>query len=154
MRTGSLRIAATFPNPDHVLRPGQFARVRVLSEVKENALLIPQRAVTELQGMYQIAVVGADNTASIRPVKVGERIGSMWIIENGLKPGERVVVEGIQKVRDGVPVVPNRGRPRHQKRNPPRSRQPVICAWRSFFINRPIVAIVIAILMTIIGAVA
>ncbi|RYD66945.1 MAG: efflux RND transporter periplasmic adaptor subunit, partial [Verrucomicrobiaceae bacterium] len=105
MRTGSLRIAATFPNPSNSLRPGQFARVQVLSEVKENALLVPQRAVMELQGLYQIAVVGADNKASIRPVKVGSRIGSMWVIEEGLQPGDRIVVEGVQKVRDGAPVV-------------------------------------------------
>lgn len=105
VRTGALRIAATFPNPYNILRPGQFARVRVRSEVKEGALLVPQRAVTELQGLYQLAVVTPDNIASIRPVKVGERIGSMWLIEDGLKPDDRVVVEGVQKVRDGTPVV-------------------------------------------------
>lgn len=104
VRTGALRIAATFPNPYNLLRPGQFARVRVRSEVKENALLVPQRAVTELQGMYQLAVVSPENVASIRPVKVGQRIGSMWIIESGIKPNEQVVVEGVQKVRDGAPV--------------------------------------------------
>ena len=106
VRTGSLRIAALFPNPGNLLKPGQFARIRVRSYVKPNALLVPQRAVNELQGGYQIAVVGPDNKASVRPAKVGERIGQEWIIDDGVKAGERVVVEGIQKVRDGATVVP------------------------------------------------
>ena len=118
VRTGALRIAATFPNPHHTLRPGQFARVRVLSEVRENALMVPQRAVTELQGLYQLAVIVPDNVVSIRPVKVGQRIGSMWIIEDGLKPGDRVVVEGVQKVRDGAPVVANPWTPPEAKTEP------------------------------------
>ncbi|HKD15127.1 MAG TPA: efflux RND transporter periplasmic adaptor subunit, partial [Candidatus Angelobacter sp.] len=95
-----------FPNPDNVLRPGQYGRVRFVSYTRPGALLVPQKAVTELQGSNLVAVVGNDNKVSIRPVKVGERFGSMWIVEEGLKPGERVVVEGVQKVRDGIPVNP------------------------------------------------
>jgi len=104
--TGALRIEALFPNPERALRPGQFARVRVKFETKKDALLVPQRAVSELQGTYQIVVVDNENRTHIRPVKVGERSDSMWIIEQGLKPGERVVVEGIQKVKEGSVVNP------------------------------------------------
>jgi membrane fusion protein (multidrug efflux system) len=103
--TGAFRIAAQFPNPDAFLRPGQFARVRVRSDVRRGVVLVPQRAVTELQGINQVAVIGTDNKASIRPVTVGERIDTNWIIESGLKAGERIGVEGTQKVRDGAPVV-------------------------------------------------
>ncbi len=104
--TGALRVEALFPNPDHALRPGQFARVRVKFATKKDALLVPQRAVSELQGSYQVVVVGSDDKGHIQPVKVGERSGAMWIIEEGLKPGERVVVEGIQKVKEGTAVNP------------------------------------------------
>src|SRR6266581_4652618 len=104
--TGALRIEALFPNPELALRPGQFARVRVKFETKKGALLVPQRAVSELQGSYQVVVVDNENKAHIRPVKVGERSDSMWIIEQGLKSGERVVVEGIQKVKEGAAVNP------------------------------------------------
>ncbi len=104
--TGALRVEALFPNPGNALRPGQFARVRVKFDTRKGALLVPQRAVSELQGSYQIVVVGSDNKAHIRPVKVGERSGALWIIEEGLKPGERVVVEGIQKVKEGATVTP------------------------------------------------
>ena len=103
-QTGAIRLAGLFPNPDNVLRPGQYGRVRFISYIKPAALLVPQKAVTELQGMYQVAVVGSDDKVSIRTVQVGERSGPMWIIEQGVKPGERVVVEGVQKVRDGMPV--------------------------------------------------
>ena len=96
-QTGAIRLAGLFPNPGNILRPGQYGRVRAVTEIKRNALLVPQRAVTELQGRYQVAVVDGDNKVSIRPVKVGERSGSMWIIEDGLKPGERVVAEGTQR---------------------------------------------------------
>ncbi|MGH9843767.1 MAG: efflux RND transporter periplasmic adaptor subunit [Blastocatellia bacterium] len=105
-QTGSIRLAGLFPNPGNILRPGQYGRVRAVTETKKSALLVPQRAVTELQGKYQVAVVGDDNKVSIRPVTVGERIGSMWIIEDGLKPGERVIVEGTQKVRPDAIVNP------------------------------------------------
>jgi membrane fusion protein (multidrug efflux system) len=104
--TGTIRAAAAFPNPDSILRPGQYGRVRAATITKKGALLVPQRAVTELQGSYQVAVVGSDNKVRIRPVNVGERVGTMWIINEGLKPGERVVVEGVQKVRDGALVSP------------------------------------------------
>ncbi len=104
--TGAIRIAGLFPNPGNILRPGQYGRVRTATRMKQGALLVPQRAVTELQGSYQVAVVGSDNKVSIRPVKVGERIGTMWIIDVGLKPGERVVAEGVQKVRQGAAVNP------------------------------------------------
>jgi membrane fusion protein, multidrug efflux system len=106
IRTGSIRIAASFPNPGNILRPGQFARIRVLSEVKPNALLVPQRAVIELQGTTQVVGIGADNKAHIQPVKMGRRIDHEWIVEEGLKAGDRIVVEGVQKAREGVPVNP------------------------------------------------
>lgn len=103
-QTGALRLAALFPNPDNILRPGQYGRVRFISYVRPKALLVPQKAVSELQGTYQVAVVGADNKVSVRTVTMGERTGQMWIVESGLKPGERVVVEGVQKAKDGVTV--------------------------------------------------
>jgi RND family efflux transporter MFP subunit len=106
VRTGSLRIAALFPNPGNILRPGQFARIRVLSEIKPGALLVPQRAVSELQGTNQVAVVGPDNKVHIQPVKMGRRIDHDWIVEEGLKVGDRVVIEGIQKAREGAIVNP------------------------------------------------
>src|SRR5882762_9174294 len=105
-KTGAIRLAGVFPNPGNVLRPGQYGRVRAVTNTKEEALLVPQRAVTELQGSYQVAVVGTDNKIEIRTVKVGDRTGTMWIIEDGLKPGETVVAEGTQKVRPGVVVSP------------------------------------------------
>jgi len=105
-KTGTLRIQGIFPNPGNVLRPGQYARVRAITSVRRGALLVPQKAVSELQGNYQVAVVGSDNKVQIRPVKVGERAGTDWIIEQGLKPGERVVAEGVQKVRGGMTVNP------------------------------------------------
>jgi membrane fusion protein (multidrug efflux system) len=104
--TGTIRIAAAFPNPGNILRPGQFGRVRATIAVKHGALVVPQRAVTELQGSYQIAVVGKDDKVEIRPVKVGARVGAMWVIEDGVAAGEKVVAEGVQKVRDGVAVKP------------------------------------------------
>jgi membrane fusion protein (multidrug efflux system) len=105
-QTGTIRIAGTFPNPDNVLRPGQYGRVRAVTKVLKNALLVPQRAVGELQGVTQVAVVGADNKIEIRSVQTGPRVDSLWIIEKGLKAGERVVAEGTLKVRDGVTVTP------------------------------------------------
>ena len=104
--TGALRIAALFPNPNYALRPGEFGRVRVKIDLAKDALLVPQRAVMELQGSYQVAVVEADNKTHIQPVRVGERSGTLWIIQEGLKPGQRVVVEGIQKVKEGATVTP------------------------------------------------
>lgn len=102
--TGSIRMVCAFPNPRNILRPGQFGRVRVASSVQSGALLVPQRAVTELQGSYQVAVVGSDNKVNIRPVQVGERVDTMWILEGGVKPGDLVIVAGLQKVRDGSTV--------------------------------------------------
>jgi RND family efflux transporter MFP subunit len=104
--TGSIQLTALFPNPGNVLRPGQYAKVRAVTGTKKQALLIPQRAVTELQGNYQVAVVDAQNKVAIAAVKPGERIGSLWIIDEGLKPGDRVVAEGVQKVGPGSTVVP------------------------------------------------
>lgn len=106
VKTGTIRIAGAFDNPGGILRPGQFGRVRTPTSVAKDALLVPQRCVIETQGSYQVVVVGADNKASIRPVKAGERIGQQWIISEGLKPGERVIVEGIQKAREGTLVNP------------------------------------------------
>jgi membrane fusion protein (multidrug efflux system) len=100
-RTGTIKVATLFPNPGNLLRPGQFAKIRALIETQRGALLVPQRAVTELQGRYQVAVVGPDNKVDLRWVSVGERTGSLWVIDEGLKPGERVIVEGVQKVRAG-----------------------------------------------------
>jgi RND family efflux transporter MFP subunit len=102
--TGSIQIVCSFPNPQNFLRPGQFGRLRAAPEVRRGALLVPQKAVSELQGSYQIAVVGADNKVSIRAVKAGDRVGPMWIVEGGVKPGEQVVVEGLQKVQNGGTV--------------------------------------------------
>jgi RND family efflux transporter MFP subunit len=103
-RTGSIRFEVTFPNPGNILRPGQFGRTRVVYDTKKAALLVPEEAVTELQGSYQVAVVGDDNKVSIRPVKVGERFSGMWEIIEGLKPGEKVIVQGAQKVQQGAAV--------------------------------------------------
>lgn len=105
-KTGAIRLAGVFQNPGNLLRPGQFGRIRATTSTRDNALLVPQRAVSELQGSYQVAVVGDDNKVSLRPVKVGEKIDQNWIINDGLKAGERVIVEGIQKVRPGMVVKP------------------------------------------------
>lgn len=105
-RTGAIRLVGEFPNPRHLLRPGQFARVRALVGLRKDALLVPQRAVIEIQGTYQLAVVKADNKASIRPVTMGERSGSLWIVASGIGPDDQVVVEGVQKAKDGVVVSP------------------------------------------------
>jgi membrane fusion protein (multidrug efflux system) len=105
-KTGTITVETLFPNPGNVLRPGFFARVRSIVDVEKNALLVPQRAVAETQGNYHLAIVGEGDLGEIRPVTVGERVGPMWVITSGLKPGELVVVEGIQKVKAGKPVVP------------------------------------------------
>src|SRR5216110_2795908 len=104
IRTGSIRYEVTFPNAGDTLRPGQFGKVRFVADMKKGAMVIPQEAVTELQGSYQVAVVGDDNKASIRPVQMGQRIGAMWEVTQGLKPGDKVVVQGVQKVREGSAV--------------------------------------------------
>ena len=102
--TGTLKVAILFPNPGNVLRPGQYAKVRAVMGSMQNAVVVPQRAVNELQGNFQVAVVGADNKVAIRTVKTGVRTGSIVVITEGLQPGERVVVEGLQKVKDGMTV--------------------------------------------------
>jgi len=104
--TGTIRIIAAFPNPGNVLRPGQYGRVRVETSMKKDALLLPQSAVANLQGSYQVAVVGSDHKVSMRTVKPGATIGTMWVIDEGLKPGEQVVVEGLQQIREGTAVTP------------------------------------------------
>ena len=106
VKTGTIQVEGVFPNPSHLLRPGQYAKVHAATDVKKAAILVPQRAVSELQGFYQVAVVGPDNKIEIRPVQTGDRIGSLWIIEKGLSPGDRIVVEGLQKVKSGVVVNP------------------------------------------------
>jgi membrane fusion protein, multidrug efflux system len=103
-KTGSIRYEVTFPNPGNILRPGQFGRVRFVAEMKKGALVVPQEAVTELQGNYQVAVVDQNNKVSIRPVKMGDRLGAIWEVTDGLKAGDKVIVQGAQKVREGSPV--------------------------------------------------
>jgi len=103
-RTGSIRYYVTFPNPGNMLRPGQFGNVRFVADMKKGAMVIPQEAVNELQASYQVAVVDENNKVSIRPVKMGERIGAMWEVTEGLKPGDKVVVQGLQKAREGSTV--------------------------------------------------
>ncbi len=105
-QTGTIRIAAIFPNPDGLLRPGQFGKIRMQTELIVNALLVPQVAVNEIQGTYQVAVLASGDKAQIRPVQVGPRVGTEWVITAGLKEGEQVIVQGIQKVRPGMPVQP------------------------------------------------
>ncbi len=105
-QTGTLLVKFAFANPERLIRPGQYGRVRVTAETLPNALLVPQRAIKEIQGIYQLAVVGADNKVALRTVKVGPRFGDLWVISEGLKPGEKIVAEGLQRVRDGSVVTP------------------------------------------------
>jgi membrane fusion protein (multidrug efflux system) len=105
-QTGTILVEVAFPNPGSVVRSGQFARVRVAIDEKKGAILVPQRAVTELQGVYNVAVVKPDDTVELRMVKAAERIGNLWVIDEGLKAGDRIVVEGVQKVRSGIKVTP------------------------------------------------
>jgi len=115
VRTGTIRVATTFSNPNNILRPGQFARIRAQMGLKKNALLIPQRAVTELQGRYLVASIGADNKVEIKQVKAAERYGQLWVIDEGLKSGDKVVAEGIQKVKEGMVVSPKPFEPQASK---------------------------------------
>lgn len=103
-QTGTILLEASFPNPDKIVRPGQYARVRAAVETKKGAILVPQRAVQEIQGVFNVAVVKADDTVDFRTVTTGERVGSLWIIGSGLEPGERVIIEGLQKVRPGSKI--------------------------------------------------
>jgi membrane fusion protein (multidrug efflux system) len=104
--TGTILMEAAFPNPGGIVRPGQYARVRAAVDLKKGAILVPQRAVSELQGIYNVAVVGSDDAVEMRMVTPAQRIGALWVIDAGLKAGDRVVVEGLQKVRPGVKVKP------------------------------------------------
>ncbi|HVO52000.1 MAG TPA: efflux RND transporter periplasmic adaptor subunit [Thermoanaerobaculia bacterium] len=106
VRTGTIATIGLFPNPGNVLRPGQYAKVRAVVKIRKGAILVPQRAVNEMQGAYQVAVVGADDKVQLRTVKTAERIGNMWVIESGLAAGERVVVEGFSRVKTGQAVTP------------------------------------------------
>jgi RND family efflux transporter MFP subunit len=105
-KTGTLRVRAEFPNPEKLLRPGMFARIKVDLGVKPDSVLIPERAITELQGKSFVWVIGGDNKASQRAVKLGQQLGGNYMVLEGLKPGDRYVVEGLQKVRDGLVVQP------------------------------------------------
>ena len=105
-RTGTIQVRAEFPNPGNVLRPGQYARIRAVTEVRKGALLVPQQAISELQGIYQVGVVGADNKVTIKTVKLGPQFGDQWLVESGLQEGESVVVDGLQRVKDGMTVAP------------------------------------------------
>jgi membrane fusion protein (multidrug efflux system) len=106
VKTGTIAAIGLFPNPGNLLRPGQYAKVRAVVKVRRGALLVPQRAVNEMQGDFQVGVVGPGDTAQIRKVKPAERVGSMWIIEDGLKPGEQVIVEGFTRIKSGMIVSP------------------------------------------------
>jgi membrane fusion protein, multidrug efflux system len=105
-RTGTIQVRGEFANPGNVLRPGQYARVRAVTELRKSALLIPQQSVLELQGVYQVGVVSADNKVSIKIVKLGPLFGDMWVVESGLQPGDNVIVDGLQRVKTGMTVAP------------------------------------------------
>jgi membrane fusion protein (multidrug efflux system) len=105
-QTGTIMLEASFPNPGGIVRPGQYARVRAAVDLKKDAVLVPQRAVLEMQGTYRVAVVKPDNTIDLRMVQMGERVGPLWVVEEGLADGDRIVVEGLQKLRPGVQVDP------------------------------------------------
>lgn len=106
VKTGTITTIGLFPNPGNVLRPGQYAKVRAVTAVRRGALLVPQRAVNELQGTQQVGIVGAGDVVTVKMVKAGERVGSDWVIESGLQPGDRVIVEGFSRVKNGMKVVP------------------------------------------------
>ena len=105
-RTGTIQVRAEFPNPGNVLRPGQYARIRAVTEVRKGALLVPQQAISELRGIYQVGVVGADNKVTIKTVKLGPQFANQWLVESGLQEGDSVVVDGLQRVKDGMTVAP------------------------------------------------
>ena len=108
--TGAIEATGLFPNPGNILRPGQYGKVRVAVETLPGALLVPQQAVSELQGSYQVAAVDSNDTVSIKPIHVGDQIGSLWVVRDGLNPGDRVIVDGIQKVGPGMHVKPKAAR--------------------------------------------
>lgn len=105
-RTGTIQVRGEFPNPGNVLRPGQYARIRAITELRKSALLIPQASVSELQGVYQVGVVAPDNKVEIKAIKLGPQIGDMWVVESGLQIGDKVVVDGLQRVKNGMTVAP------------------------------------------------
>lgn len=105
-RTGTIQVRGEFPNPGNILRPGQYARIRAVTQTYKNALVVPQRAISELQGIYQVGVVSSDNKVTIKTVKLGPQFGDMWVVESGLQPGENVIVDGLQRVRRGMTVAP------------------------------------------------
>ncbi len=105
-RTGTIQVRGEFANPENVLRPGQYARIQAMTQLRKGALLIPQRCVSELQGIYQVGVVGADNKVTIRTVKLGPQFQDMWVVDSGLEPGNNVIVDGLQRVRTGMTVAP------------------------------------------------
>jgi len=115
VKTGTIRMAGAFDNPGDILRPGMFGRIRAVTGTARGALLVPQRSVIETQGTYSVVVVNSDNKASIRPVKTGERVGQMWMITDGIRAGEQVIVEGGQKAKEGMPVLPKAFEPTAQK---------------------------------------
>jgi membrane fusion protein (multidrug efflux system) len=110
--TGTLSGQFSFPNPERILRPSQYGRARLVTDVKQGAVLLPQRAVQEIQGLYSVMVVKADSTVEQRMVKAGERVGNLWVIESGVKPGEKVIVEGVQRVKPGLQVNAKPEKPR------------------------------------------
>jgi membrane fusion protein (multidrug efflux system) len=123
-KTGSIRYEVTFPNTGNNLRPGQFGKVRFVADMKQGAMVVPQEAVNEVQGNYQVAVVDPNNKVTLRPVKMGERIDSQWEVIDGLKPGDKVIVQGSQKVREGSPVTPKEWTPPAQSPAPQVSASP------------------------------
>jgi len=106
-RTGTIQVRCAFPNPGNVLRPGQYARIRAVTELRKGALLVPQQSVSELQGVYQVAVVSDDRIVTVKNVKLGPQAGDMWIVESGLQTGDKVVVDGLQRIRSGITVAPS-----------------------------------------------
>jgi len=106
-RTGTIQVRGEFPNPGNVLRPGQYGRIRAVTELRKNAFLIPQQCVSELQGIYQVGVVSSDNKVTIKTVQLGPQYGDMWVVNSGLQPGESVIVDGLQRVRTGMTVAPS-----------------------------------------------
>jgi RND family efflux transporter MFP subunit len=111
VKTGTIMLAGVFPNPENLLRPGQYGKIRVQMEVKKGALLVPQRAVSELQGNFQVSVVGPDNKVEVKAVQTGQRVGSLWVIDKGLAAGDQVIVEGAEKVKPGMEVKPQAAAP-------------------------------------------
>ena len=124
VKTGTITTIGLFPNPGNLLRPGQYAKVRAMTQLKKGAILVPQRAVNELQGSFQVAVVGSDDTAEIRTVQAGERVGSLWVIDSGLQPGDRVVVEGFSRVKSGAKVKPQEAPPETMAETTPATTTP------------------------------